>query len=224
MRKLLLILLMIFLPVYSFADGLGQQIIDKTLTVSFTNEDSTDCDSVPTFEVYEDENGTAIASGSMAKLNDAGTIGFYSELLTLSAANGYETGKSYSMLMECAVSATNRQVTHSWDVITAPVVVADLDTTAEVTSAIWDEVGAIRGTADSGSTTTIGDSLLSSSESNAYIGSMVLVDGETAIVRSFNAGTDTITFDPALSSTASGQAYVLIPHSLWEILFRSRMP
>jgi len=246
-----LIFLFLFLPSIVFGDGLGGKIIDKTLTVTFTNSDFVDCDAAPTFEVYEDETGTAIATGSMAKLNDAGTTGFYSELLTLSTGNGYEIGKSYSILMECAVSTTTRQGTDTWDVVAdieslvddigvagagltdlggmSTGMKAEVNTEADTALTDYDatilsDFGIISGTADSGSTTTIGDSLFSSAEANAYIGSIVLVTGETSIVSGFNAGTDTITFDPALSSTASGQAYSLFPASLWEILFRSRLP
>lgn len=65
----------------------------------------TDADSVPTYRVYEDETGTAILTGSMAKLDDTNTTGFYSEQLTLSAANGFENAKSYSIYISATVNS-----------------------------------------------------------------------------------------------------------------------
>lgn len=56
-----------------------------------------DADAVPAYRVYEDETGTPILTGSMALLDDANTVGFYSEQITLSAANGFEAGKSYAI-------------------------------------------------------------------------------------------------------------------------------
>ncbi len=56
-----------------------------------------DADAKPTYSVYEEETGTAIATGTMAKLNDAGTTGFYSETLALTTAAGYELYKTYTI-------------------------------------------------------------------------------------------------------------------------------
>src|SRR3990167_11071794 len=56
-----------------------------------------DADAVPGYRVYEDETATPLLTGSMALLDDANTVGFYSEQITLSAANGFERGKSYTI-------------------------------------------------------------------------------------------------------------------------------
>lgn len=65
----------------------------------------TDADSVPSYRIYEDETGTAILTGSMAKLDDTNTTGFYSEQITLSAANGFENGKSYAIYISATVNS-----------------------------------------------------------------------------------------------------------------------
>jgi hypothetical protein len=88
----------------------GPHFIDDTLTFTVTTHrfDTgalTDADAVPAYRVYEDETGTAILTGNMAKLDDAGTTGFYSEQLTLSAANGFEAGKSYNVYVTAAVNS-----------------------------------------------------------------------------------------------------------------------
>lgn len=76
--------------------------IDDVLTFYVNTHDpdtgsESDTDSVPSYRVYENETGTAILTGSMAKLDDSNTTGFYSEAVTLSAANGFEAGKCYAI-------------------------------------------------------------------------------------------------------------------------------
>lgn len=75
--------------------------IDDYLTFYVNTHDSTgaesDADSVPTYRIYEDETGTPILTGSMAKLDDAGTTGQYSEQIQVTAANGFEVNKCYSI-------------------------------------------------------------------------------------------------------------------------------
>lgn len=88
----------------------GPHFIDDTLTFTVTTHrfDTgalTDADAVPAYRVYEDETGTAILTGNMAKLDDANTTGFYSEQITLSAANGFEAGKSYNVYVTAAVNS-----------------------------------------------------------------------------------------------------------------------
>ena len=65
----------------------------------------TDADAVPDYRVYEDETGTAILTGSMAKLDDANTTGFYTEQIACTAANGFEDGKSYTVYIEATVDS-----------------------------------------------------------------------------------------------------------------------
>ena len=88
----------------------GPFYVDDLLTFTsnthtVTTGAATDADSVPTYRIYEDETGTAILTGSMAKLDDASTLGFYSEQVTLSAANGFEVGKCYSVYITAAVNS-----------------------------------------------------------------------------------------------------------------------
>ncbi len=97
---------------------------------------ATDADSVPAYRVYEDETGTAILTGSMAKLDDGNTVGFYSEQITLSAANGFEVGKSYSVYVSAAVSSVTGTVSGGFKVIAAP---TTPPTAAAIADAVWDE-------------------------------------------------------------------------------------
>jgi hypothetical protein len=88
----------------------GSWKIDDLLTFVvntqvFATGVATDADSVPTYRVYEDETTTPILTGSMALLDSANTAGFYSEQITLSAANGFEKGKCYSIYIAATVSS-----------------------------------------------------------------------------------------------------------------------
>lgn len=64
---------------------------------------ASDADSPPSYRVYEDETGTAILTGTMALLDDANTLGQYSEQITLSALNGFEKGKCYNIRITATV-------------------------------------------------------------------------------------------------------------------------
>lgn len=108
----------------------GPWYIDDLLTFTVNTHDvatgaAADAGSVPTYRVYENETGTAILTGSMAKLDDANTIGFYSEQLTLSAANGFEVGKSYSIYVAATVNSVAATQSFNFKVIAAPI--ASLD-------------------------------------------------------------------------------------------------
>lgn len=88
---------------------LGAWAIDDLLTFVcntqvFATGVATDADAVPSYRVYEDETTTPILTGNMALLDGGNTAGFYSEQITLSAANGFEKGKSYSIYIAATVS------------------------------------------------------------------------------------------------------------------------
>jgi len=64
----------------------------------------TDAAAVPSYRIYEDETGAAILNGDMAKLDDALTTGFYSELVPCTTANGFETDKTYTIYVTATVA------------------------------------------------------------------------------------------------------------------------
>lgn len=76
----------------------------------------TDADAVPAYRIYEDETGTAILTGNTAKLDDANTTGFYSEQITLSAANGFEKGKCYVVYITAAVGSVTGGCYHTFQI------------------------------------------------------------------------------------------------------------
>lgn len=100
---------------------LGEFPIDRLITFAVTTHTAstgavTDADSVPTYRVYEDETTTPLLTGSMAKLDDANTTGFYSEQITLSAANGFENGKSYNIYITATVATIAAAAVYTFQV------------------------------------------------------------------------------------------------------------
>lgn len=98
---------------------LGSWKIDDYLTFCCNTHDpdtgvATDADSVPTYRVYEDETGAAILNGVTAKLDDANTTGFYSERIQLTAVNGFEKGKTYTIYISATVDGDTGTMHHNF--------------------------------------------------------------------------------------------------------------
>lgn len=79
----------------------------------------TDAESAPSYWVYEDETATAILDGTMAKLDDGNTTGFYTELIACTAANGFQNGKTYTIYIEATVDGDKGGVTYSFKAYTS---------------------------------------------------------------------------------------------------------
>lgn len=93
--------------------------IGDNLVFSITTHDPdtgvvTDADAAPAYRVYEDETGTAILTGTMAKLDDENTTGFYSELIACTSANGFEDGKSYTVYIEATVDSDKGAISYGF--------------------------------------------------------------------------------------------------------------
>ena len=100
---------------------LGSWAIDSVLTFPaithrFDTGALTDADAAPSYRVYEDETATALLTGSMALLDTDNTTGFYSEAITLSAANGFELGKSYTIYITAAVNSVTGGQHHTFQI------------------------------------------------------------------------------------------------------------
>lgn len=116
----------------------GSRAIDEALTFYANTHDAAtggavDADSVPTYRVYENETATPLLTGSMALLDSTNTVGFYSEAITLSAANGFEAGKTYGIYITATVSTVVGTTHHTFQ-MTAPVNVTHIAGAAVSTS------------------------------------------------------------------------------------------
>ena len=93
--------------------------IGDNLTFSICTHDPdtgvlTDADSAPSYRVYEDETATAILTGSLAKLDDSNTTGFYTETIAVTTANGFENGKTYTVYIEATVDSDTGGIAYAF--------------------------------------------------------------------------------------------------------------
>lgn len=97
-------------------------ILGKTLTLYLqvtTSGEPVDSDALPTYSLYENETDAEIISGTMAKLDDAGTTGFYSEEIAITSPNGFRATKSYSVRYAGAVGGNTIATIDTFLVVTA---------------------------------------------------------------------------------------------------------
>ena len=66
------------------------------------------------YYVYEDETAADILTGTMAKLDDAATTGFYTETIACTAANGFEVSKTYTIYIEATVDSDKGGICYSF--------------------------------------------------------------------------------------------------------------
>jgi len=94
-------------------------VLGDNLTFSICTHDPdtgilTDADSAPAYRIYEDETATPILTGTMDKLDDANTTGFYTEQIACTAANGFEAGKTYTIYIEATVDSDTGGIAYSF--------------------------------------------------------------------------------------------------------------
>lgn len=152
---------------------IGSWDIDDAVTFAVnthsTSGAESDADSAPTYRIYEDETGTPLLTGTMALLDDANTVGFYSEQITLSAANGFERGKSYTVRIRAVVGGTAGTTERTFQVA------AKVDLRYSVGVAITNSDG----TAQAGGATTITLAAAASSTNDLYKGRKITLVGGT---------------------------------------------
>jgi hypothetical protein len=181
---------------------LGRWEIDDLLTFPVNTHSpstgaATDADSVPTYRVYEDETGTPILTGSMALLDGANTAGFYSEQITLSAANGFETGKSYTIYVSATVGGVVGTMAHTFQVELAPATAASIAALNNLSAA---QVNAEADTAlaDVGLTTTVTGRV--DAAVSTRMATFVYTAPDNADIGLIKAKTDNLPNDPADAS------------------------
>ncbi len=77
---------------------------------------ATDADAAPAYRIYEDETTAPIVTGNLALLDAANTTGFYSERIQLTAANGFEKGKTYHIYISAAVGGITGTISHEFQI------------------------------------------------------------------------------------------------------------
>jgi hypothetical protein len=77
----------------------------------------TDADAAPSWRIYEDETTSSILNGTMDKLDDANTTGFYTELVAVTAGNGFEDGKTYTVYVEATVDSDTGGICYAFKAV-----------------------------------------------------------------------------------------------------------
>lgn len=128
---------------------LGSWKIDDLLTFPantyrYDTGAAADADGTVDYRIYEDETTSPILTGSLALLDGSNTVGFYTERITLSAANGFEKGKCYTIYIVATVNTVVMTQVHTLQIE------AEVDTNTVSAGAIASAsfaVGAITSTA-----------------------------------------------------------------------------
>ncbi len=123
------ILLIVLLTSVAHCMWYGEHDIDEYLTFAVnTSQFSTgagfDAAAVPQYGIYEDETAAEVVGpAAMAKLDDAGTVGFYTERLQLTDAN-FDAGKMYTIYITATVDGVAATTYHAFKMRAAPIATA----------------------------------------------------------------------------------------------------
>ncbi len=144
MKRFAIFLIMLLASVAN-AIWYGEHDIDEFLTFAVTTSKFStgagfDADSVPTYSIYEDETGAEVVGpANMAKLDDAGSTGFYTERVQLTDAN-FDVGKMYTIYIEATVDSVAGIASHAFKIRAAPIAIAS--SIADVQTEV-DKIGTI---------------------------------------------------------------------------------
>lgn len=120
----------------------GEHDIDEYLTFAITTSQfssgaGTDATGSPAYAIYEDETAAEVVSGTLAKLDDGGTIGFYTERVQLTDAN-FDVGKMYTIYITATVDSVAGTATHAFKMRAAPIAVASVQLSATAAANLED--------------------------------------------------------------------------------------
>jgi hypothetical protein len=109
---------------------LGDNLVFSVCTHDADTGALADATSV-TYRIYEDETATAILNDTMAKLDDDNTLGFYTELIEVTTAKGFESGKTYTVYIEATVDGNTGGIAYAFKVDSllqrmAPMLIGDV--------------------------------------------------------------------------------------------------
>ena len=99
----------------------SQVLLNDNAVISVTTHDPgtaalTDAAANPSYRVYEDLTAAPILTGTMPKLDDVNTTGFYAVLLACTVANGFELGKNYTVYIEATVNGTTGGISYGFNI------------------------------------------------------------------------------------------------------------
>jgi len=150
MRRLIVMLWMLWMCGVCQGYGIGSYDIDRVVTFycnthSIATGAATDADAAPTYRVYEDGTYMTLTS-SMTIMDSSNTDGAYYGQVTLSAANGFEYGKSYAIEIIAIVGGVTSQASREFQIGASvnveywigTAITGALITSSDQVDAIWD--------------------------------------------------------------------------------------
>lgn len=151
-----------------------------------------------TWRIYKEADGTAVANDTMTAVDGASAVGLYRNTSTITMSGGSWTDET-----EYVVRVTGT---------------IDGETPAAISTFRigFDGPVLVRGTADSGSTSTVVDTERTEADTDYWKGAIILftsgnIQGQARLITAFNAATDTITFAPVTTQAVSTHTYVILP-------------
>ncbi len=110
----------------------GKVLIGSNLVFGICTHDAntgelTDADTAPTYRIYEDETAAAILTGSMAKLDDDNTTGFYTELIACTTGNGFSNRKTYTIYIEFTVDGNTGGICYAFKTNVKFIYISEMD-------------------------------------------------------------------------------------------------
>lgn len=198
---------------------LGNNLIFSICTHDPDTGILTDADSDPTYRVYEDETAAAILTGTMAVLDTGNTTGFYTEQIACTTANGFETGKSYTIYIEATVDGDKGGIAYGFTVdsmMSAIKTVTDALTAASATKLAASAGTIVSGAAAAGtlSTTQMTTNLTEETDDH-YNGriiiwtSGVLKDQATAIT-DYDGATKMLVYTAVTEAPTAADTFIIV--------------
>lgn len=99
----------------------GDNLVFSVVTHDPVTGVLTDADSDPTYKIYMDETGKFVGSGTMTKLDDANTTGFYTESILCNDLNQMEDGRTYTVYIETVVGGDVGSSTYGFKISGTPI-------------------------------------------------------------------------------------------------------
>ena len=118
--KTIAMLLLVLLAIPGQCAYLGSWGVGDTITLSRVTANPLTAESIatatPTYRIYEDAGDTALASGSMSRIDSLNTWGAWRASVVLAATSGFESGKSYTVIFRVVVSDATYESADSFQI------------------------------------------------------------------------------------------------------------
>lgn len=163
MKRLLLFTIFVMSAIWSssaYADNLGTWEIDDqisfTASIFNTTGESTVPDASPTYRIYQGLSDTAIANGTLTKLDVSNLTAIYGATETLSSGNGYSAGQYWFTVEAVVDGVTGEASLHNFQIRDFADYKADVSSLATATNlqTVDDNVDAVKAKTDNLTFTT----------------------------------------------------------------------